>query len=428
MEENNKSLITVNSSLAKIEKQIAIGEKILGLRINNTEKEKIKEFLITILKIKGYETFMRYLLEYFPISRKIIDKYEKKIFWGNLSCNEKVKFTPDLLEYPQWWAQVYNLKRNKSVNWDLDLIKRFDNYEGRNNVYDEFSDFFWSNELIELYGNRLNWDSFSSNENFPWSENFIYRYSSKLNWEILSQNKSIPWSEDFIYKYSSKFDWENLSLNESIPWTEDFVEKYKYKLNWKYLSCNPNLPWIGDFIDKYMNDWNWKNLSENEGLPWSKEFFLKYKNHLDLHQMSRNKGIKWDEDFFSEFLTHKRVVWGWLSYCSLPWSLDLILKYQDKWDWDSLTRNESIVWTDEMINSFSDKINWKIICQNKTFKLDLDFFLNNLKKYDKDGAFFIRIVQLTEPYLDDKLIDDLISEALGTLNFNTYPYPASYDE
>ena len=34
MKENNKSLITVNSSLAKIEKQIAIGEKILGLRIN----------------------------------------------------------------------------------------------------------------------------------------------------------------------------------------------------------------------------------------------------------------------------------------------------------------------------------------------------------------------------------------------------------
>ena len=405
MEENNKSLITVNSSLAKIEKQIAIGEKILGLRINNTEKEKIKEFLITILKIKGYETFMRYLLEYFPISRKIIDKHEKRIFWGNLSCNEKVKFTLDLIEkYPQWETYVSDLARNKSVNWNLSLIKKYENeINWKNTIDDWLSALPWSNELIELYGDRLDWDTFSRYEFFPWSE-------------------------DFIYKYSSKFDWENLSLNESIPWSEDFVEKYKYKLNWKYLSCNPNLPWTGDFIDKYMNDWNWKNLSENEGLPWSKEFFLKYKNHLDLHQMSRNKGIKWDEDFFSEFLTHKKVVWGWLSYCSLPWSLDLILKYQDKWDWNSLTRNESIVWTDEMINLFSDKINWKIICQNKTFKLDLDFFLNNLKKYDKDGAFFTRIVQLTEPYLDDELIDGLISEALGTLNFNPYPYPASYDE
>lgn len=52
MEENNKSLIIVNSSLAKIEKQIAIGDKLLRLQISNIERESIRKFLIEIVLTK----------------------------------------------------------------------------------------------------------------------------------------------------------------------------------------------------------------------------------------------------------------------------------------------------------------------------------------------------------------------------------------
>ena len=48
MEENNNSLIPLNHSLAKIERQIAIGEKLLSLGSNKLQREKIKNLLIRI--------------------------------------------------------------------------------------------------------------------------------------------------------------------------------------------------------------------------------------------------------------------------------------------------------------------------------------------------------------------------------------------
>lgn len=402
MEDNNK-LIPVNNSLVSIERQLTIGEKLLSL--SNNENEKIKEFFVEVLNSIGYRTFLRYVFEYFPISHKIIEKYEGIIFWEYLSCNKKVKFTEELFEkYPQWRTHASSLARNKSVNWNLKLIKKFEN------------DIDWTET-------NHNWLSA-----LPWSNELVKLYSEKLNWERFSRYEFFPWTEDFIYNYSSKLDWENISTNKSIPWTEDFIDKNKYRLNWKYLSSNPNLPWSEDFIEKHKNNWDWKNLSQNTELPWSKDFFCKYINNWSLNDISGNRGIKWDEDFFNEFLNYKNAIWGWLSYCCLPWSKELILKYKDKWDWRLLTINENIVWTDEMVNLFYDEIRWDVICENKSFKLDLDFFINNLKKYHKNGSFFYRIVKLTEAYLDDDFIEELISNALNKTQKNGYVNPYLFND
>lgn len=390
MKRNENQLIPVNNSLIFFEKQISIAEKLLGIKKNDLEKERIKEFLIEIIKRSNNDTFLRYISEFFPISNKLMEKYQNILKWNYLSINTKIKFSVDLIDkYSNRW-DFHKLASNKSVNWNLDMIHKYNNeFDWWLTIDGHLNALPWSNNLVEHYGDRLNWNNFCCYEQFPWNEEFIDSHFSKINWD-------------------------SLSINESFPWDENFIEKYKSKLNWKYLSINKNLPWSVDFFNKYISYWDWKNLSENEGLPWSKDFFCKYLAYWDMTKISRNQGILWTEDFFNEFLSHKKAVWGWLSYCSLPWSVDLILKYQDKLDWNSLTRNESIVWTDEMLNLFSDKIIWRIICQNKTFPLSLDYFINNPKKFDIDASFFIKIEQLMNIYLDDSFIEDIIIETQKT--------------
>jgi hypothetical protein len=147
-----------------------------------------------------------------------------------------------------------------------------------------------------------------------------------------------------------------------------------------------------------------------------KILFIKFWN---LGKLSRNEGIPWTEDFFNNFIEHHYLVWRYLSFNkSLPWSLDFISKYQDKWDWDAITKNEGVIWSEKMIDYFKNKINWKVVYQSKTFPLTLDYFINNPKEYKVDYAFFKKIEKYITPYLDDNLIEELINETKKKESFN----------
>ncbi len=47
-----------------------------------------------------------------------------------------------------------------------------------------------------------------------------------------------------------------------------------------------------------------------------------------------------------------------------PLSNTIIKKYKNYWDWNCLSRNESIPWSQELINNFRDKWNWKLLSDN----------------------------------------------------------------
>ena len=57
-------------------------------------------------------------------------------------------------------------------------------------------------------------------------------------------------------------------------------------------------------------------LSGNTALPWSIDFIERYKERWDWRRLSENE--------------------------ALPWSIDFIERYEERWDWKSLSRNTSI--------------------------------------------------------------------------------------
>ena len=90
-----------------------------------------------------------------------------------------------------------------------------------------------------------------------------------------------------------------------------------------------------------------------ENINWSVELIEKYKDQWDWFYLSRNTSLPWSIELFEKYKDQWDWEWGGLSSNkSLPWSIELIEKYKDQWHWDwgGLSWNESIHWPKLSIN------------------------------------------------------------------------------
>lgn len=68
----------------------------------------------------------------------------------------------------------------------------------------------------------------------------------------------------------------------------------------------------------------------------------------------RNEGLKWDIKSFDG-----SVKWSNESKLHGPWSLRIIDEFRDKWDWSTLSRNQSLKLTEVLVEKFEDRWDWK---------------------------------------------------------------------
>jgi Txe/YoeB family toxin of Txe-Axe toxin-antitoxin module len=87
------------------------------------------------------------------------------------------------------------------------------------------STFWLSEELIDKYSDRLNWDEVSFHQKLNYAA--IDKYADKLNWKYVSQYQKL--SEELIDKYSSKVDWSHIFRDQEL--SEDFIRKNMSKLD-----------------------------------------------------------------------------------------------------------------------------------------------------------------------------------------------------
>ena len=73
-------------------------------------------------------------------------------------------------------------------------------------------------------------------------------------------------------------------------------------------------------------------------LPWTIDLIEKYKDNWNWIHLSGNK--------------------------KLPWSFKLIDRYKDKWDWWWLTYNDNIIWSLELIEYFENMFFKEMIFNN----------------------------------------------------------------
>ena len=126
------------------------------------------------------------------------------------------------------------------------------------------------------------------------------------------------------------------------------------------------------FVDRYGNqvyEVNEFSFGEDENTIISKMPISKYLN---------------SSSYIENTYSHKKLTEICLSISKIEtivWTSELIEKYEDKWNWNQLSKNASIPWTLKLINKYADKLT----CSESIW--------NRLK-----------------PYIDEELIEDVFSE------------------
>ena len=140
-------------------------------------------------------------------------------------------------------------------------------------------------------------------------------------------SKYYPFDLNLLLKHEYLLDWSLISENEAISWDADIIKAGQGRWDWKILSTNPAVFRDVNLIEifnyhihwEYANDPYCTTIASNTGINWTIELIEKYEDLWDYHQMSHN--------------TH------------IPWTESLIDKYINKWDWESMSSNQSLPWT-----------------------------------------------------------------------------------
>lgn len=122
----------------------------------------------------------------------------------------------------------------------------------------------------------------------------------------------------------------------------DMHEKIKqiYKLQSPVKDFSLYYPFDIDLLEEWEAILDWKSVSSNKHIKWSVELIKKFSD-------------KWD--WFNL----------WINFSILCWNAELLEKYKDKFTWDLIV-NTSIDWTIELHEKFEKYLTWS------NFKYDYD--------------------------------------------------------
>ena len=209
------------------------------------------------------------------------DKFKKEI-----SVNKQLRY---LFEMSLKERDLAVLCTNASLEWNIELIEnKIGTYKWNWQDISRNENLSWSLELIERFEDKWNWYSLSNNLSIKWTKKIIDRFEDKLIFDYyIDDDWGLSTNEEYGYSSSG------MSSNKNVIWTEELIENYDERLNWRKLSRNENLPWSIEFFQKHINKWDWDLISANTNLPWSSELIEEYEDKWDYFSLSRNPRIPW---------------------------------------------------------------------------------------------------------------------------------------
>jgi hypothetical protein len=260
---------------------------------------------------------------------------------------------------------------------------------------------------------------------YPLNEALLEQYKNYWIWEDeISRNTAIEWNSDILDKYFSKYEvsendyyvWWNLCGNDGIEWDIKIFERFIDKIDnndidglfWLELSGKSNIVWNTELLVKYADKWEWggsSGISYNESIPWTIELIKKFEDYIKFDWMSSNEGI--------------------------PWSSHLIEMYSAKWEWgsnfsdpedepfESLCSNQAIPWTEEMIDRYADKINFSHLSEVEKIPWNRVLIRKYSEKWDWNS---LESILFKRKELNNDLIDFLKEEYPGWYELSTYTH------
>lgn len=141
------------------------------------------------------------------LSNEFMQKIMNEEAWKKLSND--FNWSETLLEKYQDKVDWYEISRNRNILWTIPMIQKFKN--------------------------RINWDTFSEYfdkiEGEMVTENIIETFKDKWNWHELSQNSNVNLSFELLDKFADLWDWEEVIDRYGDQLFEgkgiEFYERYK---------------------------------------------------------------------------------------------------------------------------------------------------------------------------------------------------------
>lgn len=390
-------------------------EEFIAFQYHVMEKEKkkkqtqpeVKERIDILPFLLRHNTFsIDMFSRHFPMSEALINKYQDTLDWDSISSNRKLKWSDSFIEQYQDYFNWDNISGNESFPWSERYFHEYENFLSFTAMADnpkiswtknliqqcakdisELNYLFaegqlpWSIEFIDDIYDLVQWDELSSNGNVNWNIKLLERFSDKLNWEALSGNPSLVITPDMLKKFNSKFNFDRLFQNESFWMNDELRRKYYDHIPWNEYSGYERVIWKESFIEENSKKFNWNILSANSSLPWSNEFYQKYKNLISLYCASINKSFPWTEEFIDRHkneLNWAKDYTGLSNNDGLSWSIQLIEKFEDRWEYghfqkntdhtttifDGLGNRQTIPWSILLLEKFEHKWDFRILLMN----------------------------------------------------------------
>lgn len=312
-------------------------------------------------------------------------KYESQIDFDSIHLSRNIAWSNDLLNdygdrfnWSRCWripvavASIENLRRLKD-KLDWDIISERINIDFTDGVLKEFSD-------------KWNWEKLSTNKNLPLSIEFIRKYIDKVDFNALSQN---PKCLKLIYKTpgSSRWNWGKIISNSGITYNKESFEfifshfKKEYH-NGRHLTVIRGKTALNTFLAEVLF-WHHNDLSyffaeefidhfpekywcRSWKTKLSFELIEKYKDKLDFDRIGF---LEMHADVITrEFIEENINLFNLKSYSfysSLPLTIELISKFEDKISKIYLAHCIKLDWTWDYIVEKFDKTNSYALSKNK---------------------------------------------------------------
>lgn len=265
--------------------------------------------------------------------------------------------------------------------------------------------------------------------NFPLTQEQLRKYYDLLVWDFVRANEAIKWNADIIGEFLDDllpaedpgYQTTDFSLNDSIQWSVELIDRFIDRWNWDNMVCNHVLPreirlhyhdrlckieeydpvkeeqleqredncylfdtWLEfsfiehkiemmekhpelciqnpDDIQVVLVDWNM--LSSNEFLPWSEELIARFQDNWNWLRLSRNESIPWSSHLIGRF--GYRLDWQALSRNpALPWNEDFIARYAPYWNFGALSENSGVPWSLDLLRKYEAVVAWGVDRENE---------------------------------------------------------------
>ena len=149
-----------------------------------------------------------------------------------------------------------------------------------------------------------------------------------------------------------------------------------------------------EFMQSMATEEAWKELSGN--FNWSETTLEKYQDKVDWDEISRNSRIRWTIPMIQKF--QKKINWDVFSDNA---DEDILTEkyldaFKEKWNWRNLSNNSSVEITEELLERFADKWDWMEIIDrwnNNLYEKKSIEFYEKYKEYIPASQLWRNIVQ-----------------------------------